>query len=322
MKKINTISVLFTIFFLMVSCNSRTGDNTEKNGKNVKGEISISGAFALYPLTVMWAEEFNVEYPNIRIDISAGGAGKGMADALSGMVDLGMFSREVSPEEEAKGAWKIAVARDAVLPTCNPANPLIDAIMEQGLQKDQFREIFLKTENHNWKDYFKSDRPEHMNVYTRSDACGAAQMWGEYLGENQEELNGIGVYGDPGMADAVKNDPMGLGYNNVIYIYNIKTREKYKGISVIPIDLNENDTVDPEEDFYHSLDSVMTAIKNGMYPAPPARDLYFVARGTPEKPEVTLFLEWILTKGQNFVRKAGYVQLHEEKLSEELSKIQ
>ena len=59
----------------------------------------MSGAFALYPLANKWAEEFTKIHPDVRFNISAGGAGKGMADALAAAVDLGMLSREIKKEE-------------------------------------------------------------------------------------------------------------------------------------------------------------------------------------------------------------------------------
>ena len=84
---------------------------------NLKGEISLSGAFALYPMVVKWAEEFKKIHPNVRIDISGGGAGKGMTDALAKVVDLGMVSRDVHDVEFKKGAVAFAVVKDAVVPT-------------------------------------------------------------------------------------------------------------------------------------------------------------------------------------------------------------
>jgi len=84
--------------------------------------ISFSGAFALYPLVQSWAAAYNKIHPDIRFDIQAGGAGKGLTDCLSGAVDVGMFSRELSPEEKAKGVWWIALCKDAVLPTMNAKN--------------------------------------------------------------------------------------------------------------------------------------------------------------------------------------------------------
>ena len=50
------------------------------------GQISISGAFALYPMVIRWADEYKKINPGIRFDISAGGAGKGISDALNNMV--------------------------------------------------------------------------------------------------------------------------------------------------------------------------------------------------------------------------------------------
>ncbi len=68
--------------------------------------------------------------------------------------------------------------------------------------------------------------------------------------KNQESLQGIGVFGDPGIADAVKNDKFGIGFNNVIYAFDINTRKKFEGLEIIPIDLNNNGgVIDPDENF-------------------------------------------------------------------------
>src|SRR4026208_2087319 len=87
------------------------------------GKITLSGAYALYPMVVRWGEEFQKLHPGVKIDVQGGGAGKGMNDALSGTVAFGMVSREIAPEEVAKGAFGIAVCKDAVIPTINPNNP-------------------------------------------------------------------------------------------------------------------------------------------------------------------------------------------------------
>lgn len=129
MKRSTTLVTLVIIFFvtgILISCkNSNKGPNSKDP---LKGKISISGAFALYPLTIRWAEEFKKLHPNVTIDISAGGAGKGMTDALNKMVDLGMYSKSVSNEEIQKGAWSIAVAKDAVLATISSKNPNLNII--------------------------------------------------------------------------------------------------------------------------------------------------------------------------------------------------
>jgi phosphate transport system substrate-binding protein len=303
----------------LLSCNPAPKNTKTSDG--IKGKISISGAFALYPMTVKWAEEFQKLHPDVRIDISAGGAGKGITDVLSGMVDLAMVSREISPSEVDKGAWYLAVTKDAVLPTINSRNPAAQDILQKGFTLEIFQEIYLQDKQHKWGDYLETKEQGKINVYTRSDACGAAEMWGKYLGKNQESLMGIGVFGDPGIADAVKNDVYGIGYNNVIYAYDIASKKRYFGIEIIPIDLNGNRVIDPEENFYDNLETITDAIQSGKYPSPPARDLYLVSLGKPTNLAVIAFLEWILGEGQQYVHEGGYVQLTNEKISEEKLKI-
>lgn len=80
----------------------------------------------MYPMVVKWAEEFQKVYPKVRIDVSAGGAGKGMSDVLSGMVDIGNVSRDIYSAEIEKGAFWVPVTKDAVVPGAYPSPPARD----------------------------------------------------------------------------------------------------------------------------------------------------------------------------------------------------
>ncbi len=291
------------------------------SNKKKENTISISGAFALYPLVVQWGEAYKKENPDIRFNISGGGAGKGMADALAGAVDLGMFSREIAQEEKNKGVWWVGLTIDAVVPTISDQNPYLDILKKRGLTRDEFRAVFIEGTVTDWGELLKADNKNEFVVYTRSDACGAAGTWAKYTGGKQEDLKGIGIYGDPGLAEAVAKDPAGIAFNNTIFAYDIKTGKKRPGVEVIPIDINENGTIDPEEDFYESFDSILKAIANGVYPSPPARELYFVSKGKPEKKATLDFIKWTLTEGQKFVKEAGYVPIDQSKIDSYLEKL-
>lgn len=314
MKK--NVFVSFLCFFIVYSSSIKV----EAQSK-LEGEISISGAFALYPMTVRWADEFRKLHPDVRIDISAGGAGKGISDALSEMVDLGMVSREIYPEEFSKGAFAISVTKDAVVPVISENNPLLNSILIIGIKKSIANDIWITGKYKTWAQAFgiKSTLPLH--IYSRSDACGAAEMWAKYLGKKQEDLNGVGVFGDPGLAQAVKKDALGIGFNNIGYAYDAKTKKQISGIRVLPIDLNNNGKIDSDENFYESLNDLMNAIASNKYPSPPARELYFVTKGKPKNKAVVEFIKWVLTDGQKFVNDAGYITLPKDKIDKELNKI-
>ncbi len=283
--------------------------------------LSLSGAWALYPLAVRWQEEFRKGRPGLNIDIQAGGAGKGMADVLAGVVDIGMVSRGIFPAEIEKGALAVAVAIDAVVPTVNRKNPHLADILRRGLTNEEFRRIWIEKSAANWEQVLGGKGRTPIHVFTRSDACGSAETWAAYLGGHQEDLAGIGVYGDPGLAEAVRRSAFGIGFNNVNFAYDAKTLEPVAGLAICPIDLDGDGAIGPDENFYATRDAITAAIARGAYPSPPARELTFVIKGRPSRPAVAEFLEWVLTEGQAFVAEMGYIALGPEAIASGLARV-
>jgi phosphate transport system substrate-binding protein len=323
-KIINTI--LVSALLLAACSQATTFIQTQEHAapdqpqKELKGTISISGAFALYPMMTRWAEEFQKTYPGVQFDISAGGAGKGMTDVLSGAVDIGMVSRTIKVEEEVQGAYWIPVTKDAVFPVINAKNPVIAEIREKGIGQEVFRKIFITGEVTSWGEVIgKPEITDKIHIFTRSDACGAAEEWAKFIGGLQEDLLGIGTNADPGLLEAVRNDPLGIGYNNLGYAFELSSGMVVDGVFVVPIDINNSGVAETDEIAKNQATAV-DLIASGIYPSPPARDLNLVTNGKPTS-LVQAFLKWILTDGQKFVNESGYVKLPEVKLLEAMEKI-
>ena len=308
------LTMLAAAAVLSVSC----GGGREASDDELSGELSLSGAFALYPLAVQWAAEFQQMHPAVHIDISAGGAGKGMTDALAGVVDFGMVSREIYPPEIEKGAVGFAVAKDAVAPTINADNPKLAELLRCGLSHETAVKIWVTGEAVTWGDVLGTDDATPLHAYTRSDACGAAETWAMWLDIKQEELCGTAVFGDPGVAAAVQKDIYGIGLNNIGYIYDNDTHKPNEGLLVLPIDADGDGTLDSSELFYDTMDSFVEAIAADRYPSPPARDLYLVTRGVPTSPVVIAFLEYVLSEGQRLAVPSGYIGISQAKIDEEM----
>jgi phosphate transport system substrate-binding protein len=323
MKKYSRILFLLTILsllaFPLAACGGTKG---EQASGELEGNITVSGAWALYPMMTRWSEEFQKAYPKVQLDVSAGGAGKGMADALAGAVEIGMVSRDISPEEEAKGAYWVAVVKDAVFPTISVNNPVLADLLKKGVTQQQLIDIYITGTIKTWGELV--GRPEvtdAIHVYTRSDACGAAEVWAKYLGDKkQEDLLGIAVYGDPGLSDAVVKDPLGIGFNNLGYAFDLKSDKTVTGSVAAPIDSNENGQADPDE-ILDTMTKAMEMVANGTYPAPPARALNLVTLNKPTG-LTQAFIRWILTDGQKFVGEAGYVKLSQDQLDVGLKKVE
>jgi phosphate transport system substrate-binding protein len=303
-KKMKALVAILIIS--MVGIVSLSGCTNQK-----ENTIKVSGAYSLYPMMVVWAQKYQTLHPDIKLDISSGGAGKGMADALAGSVDLGMVSRDVSTTEADQGIVAVAVVEDAVLATINTENPVLNKILEKGLTKQQLREVFINYSIPTWGQLVgDSNNTDPIKVYSRSDPCGAAEAWVKYLGDyTQDDIPTIEeitkVKGDDSMSKSIASDPLGIGYSNINYIYSNTTKAPREGIAVVPLDLNENGTIDPEENFYQSRDDIVNAEINDALPSPPSRLVYLVTlnnfTGITKD-----FVMWILTDGQQYTFDNGY----------------
>lgn len=305
---------------LVLLCFAAASCHQTNNSK----QINFSGAYALYPLNLKWSDAYRKSHPDVVFNIQPGGAGKGLTDALSGNADVGMFSREISDNELNKGVWFIALAKDAVFPTINANNPYIDSLRLHGLTKEDLQQIFMDAKPETWEEllHIKSTTTHKINVYERSDASGAAESWAAYFDTHQDKLKGIAMMGDPGIANAVKKDAEGIGFNNTQYLFDLNSGNKISRLEILPLDKNGDKIIDSTENFYNDLTSVESAVLNESYPSPPVRDLYFVCKQKPTSQILLDYFKWVLTDGQQYIKAAGYVPLPNDIIKEQLKKLE
>jgi phosphate transport system substrate-binding protein len=243
----------------------------------LEGTVTLSGAWAIYPTAVAWSEAFEKKHPRVKINVSAGGTGKGAAEAIAGLVDIGMVSRDPHPAEVERGVVPIHISHDAVYPVMSAKNPFLNDLLRTGVKRQTWIALYVTGEITTWNEVVGREVNKPIRVYTRSDASGAAVAWAAYLGKNQEDLKGIGVFGDPGILEAVRRDPLGIAYSNFAYVFTLEG-PILKGLKVIPTDANENGIADPDE-IINDRKTAIKAIKADKYPL--RRRNYFFVRGKP-----------------------------------------
>ncbi len=320
-------SLLVAGMLVLTGCGAPAADSpsateaTVPMEESLSGTISVSGAFALYPMMTVWADEFTKLHPNVQFDVQGGGAGKGMTDTIAGAVDIGMISRSIKAEEEAQNIFWVAVAKDAVFPIISAENPVAADIIAKGISQETFNKIFITGEIKTWGEVV--GRPEvtdEIHVYTRSDACGAGEMWAKFSGGKvQDDIKGVGINGEPALVDTVIKDPLGIGYSNLNSVFDMSSGSLVPGSIVPPVDVNSNGQADADE-YYQTKDEAVNAVSSEKYPSPPARFENLATLGKPTG--LTLaFIEWILTDGQQYLGQAGYVPLTPEQQAESLQKM-
>ncbi len=323
-RNLKWLAIFLILAVTLSACgNAAPAESTvpANDASQLSGVISISGAFALYPMMTVWADEFHKLHPDVEFDVQGGGAGKGMTDTIAGAVDIGMISRSIKDEETAQGIFWVSVTKDAVFPIISSENPVAEQILAKGISQEVFNKIYITGEITTWGEVVGDPSiTDEINVFTRSDASGAAEQWAKFGGgKAQEDLKGIGVNGEPSILDTVIKDPLGIGYGNLNSIFDLSSGNTVPGIIIPPIDIDKNGKADAIE-IYKVKDDAFSAVANGTYPSPPARFENLATLGKPDG--LTLaFIEWILTDGQQYLESAGFVPLTPEQQAESLAKI-
>lgn len=109
------------------------GNEGAYKAADVKGEITVSGSSSVTPVMQKLAEEYMALNKNVKISVQQSDSTTGVTDAIEGISDIGMASREVKDEELAKGVDAKAMALDGIAVIVNLNNELSDITSESVL---------------------------------------------------------------------------------------------------------------------------------------------------------------------------------------------
>ena len=170
------LSVLLVLAVTLSACGTAAPEATAvpqseagtSSEEQLSGTISVSGAFALYPMMTVWTEEFTKLHPDVQFDVQGGGAGKGTTDTIAGAVDIGMISRSIKDEETAQGIFWVSVTKDAVFPIINAENPVAAQILEKGITQEIFNKIYITEEIKTWGEVVGDPTiTDEIHIFTR-----------------------------------------------------------------------------------------------------------------------------------------------------------
>lgn len=281
----------------------------------VSGNVSSVGSDTLNNLMTLWAEGFQKQYPNVRIQIEGKGSSTAPPALISGTAQLGPMSRTMKASEidefEKKYGYKptvIRVAVDALAVYVNKDNPLqqltlqeVDAIFSKG------RACGGKAVA-NWGQAGVTawaNRP--VSLYGRNSASGTYGFFKEHAlckGDFKDT-----VKEQPGSASVVQGvteDQFGIGYSGIGY--------RTSGVKALKLAAKKGGQ-------YFGVDAA--DVYSGNYPL--SRFLYVYVNKAPNKPLDPLvreFLKYILSReGQEVVVKDGYLPVTAKTVQEEAAKL-
>lgn len=312
MKK---IFILLLAIATVFGCKSRKPENIENvpvytPEKNISGNFTISGAYALSGVVRKWADDFTNIHKDVKIDILERGTGLGIADLMEKKADLAMISRPLLDEEKEAGIWMIPVARDGVAIIINDKNPYLPRLMQQGISPDEIQKLFTTVPPPAWGELLDTSGSARPVVYIRADESGAADMLARFCFRQASDLKGIEVTGDDEMIRNIKNNIFSAGFCNLSYAFQKPRGERTENIHIAPFDLDFDNTIGRIEKPFSDLETAHRSVWLGIYPESLCRDLALGSLGKPSDPAIMAFLNYVINEGQNYVKEIGLCELN------------
>ncbi len=291
-KTVRLLSLLLVI--LLSACRGPSTSASQAGPQTEESYIENKGSDTIVNLALAWAERYQELYPKVRISVTGGGSGTGIAALINGTVDIANASRPIKPEEEqsieanGKHPVEFVIARDAIAVVVNPENPI------NHLTLRQISDIYSGKIN-NWKEIGGEDRP--IVRLSRETNSGTHVYFLEEvlrLGDKEDKTlfapNTLLMPSSEGISAEIRDNPNAIGYDGLGYVT--------PDMKMIAVARSADET--------YELPSKET-VNDGSYPI--ARDLYMYTAGDPSG-AVEEYLAWILSPAaQEIVSELGFVPI-------------
>ncbi|WP_449622331.1 phosphate ABC transporter substrate-binding protein [Robertmurraya sp. Marseille-Q9965] len=201
--------LVLCLSMILAACgNNSTGDDTEASGGNGH-TLAISGSTSVGPLAEKLAEKYE-ENNNTKIEINQIGSSAGITNAINGVSEIGMSSRELK-DEEKESLQETVIAYDGIVVVTHPSNKVKNLTMEQ------VKDIFTGKVS-NWKELGGDDL--EIVVVSREDGSGSRDAFQEIVGYSSGELikSAIVASGNGNIKTTVATNKHAVGFISFEYI--------------------------------------------------------------------------------------------------------
>ncbi len=284
--------LLFTITFLAPACGWIASQESPTSATRT---IENKGSDTIVNLALAWAEAYQEIRPEVRLSVTGGGSGTGIAALINGTVDIANASRRIKSEEQAEAEangvipTEFVIARDAIAVIINRENPV------DNLTLQLISDIYSGKIN-NWSEVGGEDRPivrlsRETNSGTHVYFLENVLRLGNALSETLFSVDTLLLPSSEGITAEIRQNPNAIGYDGLGYVTD-EVKVVAVGISI------DGPFVYPSPE----------TVNSNLYPI--ARDLYMYTAGEPSA-EIKEYLDWILSpQAQEIVNKLGFVPVN------------
>src|SRR5574342_1425848 len=95
--RLRRFTSLLAVLFFLAACATPSGPASPEQTTTIENK----GSDTMVNLALAWAEAYGAEHPDVRLSVTGGGSGTGLAALINGTVDIANASRAIKAEERA-----------------------------------------------------------------------------------------------------------------------------------------------------------------------------------------------------------------------------
>jgi phosphate transport system substrate-binding protein len=200
---------VISLAVILTACGSNDGGGA-KSSKEGLATIAISGSTSVGPLAEKLAFKYE-ENNDVKIEINQIGSSAGITNAISGVSEIGMSSRDLKQEEIDSGLSETIIAYDGIVVVTHPTNKVKDLTLEE------VKKIFTGKVT-NWKELGGEDL--EIVVVSREDGSGSRDSFQEIVDFSSGELvrSAIIASGNGNIKTTVATNKHAVGFISFEYI--------------------------------------------------------------------------------------------------------
>lgn len=295
-------------------------------------QINGAGATFPYPLYSKWFSEYAKENKDVQINYQAIGSGGGIRQLIQETVDFGASDAPMNDNDKKKSTRKILQV-PTVLGAVAIAYNISEVTANIKLDGQTLAQIFLG-EITKWNDPKIATLNEGLKlpakdilVVRRADGSGTTSIFADYLstvsktweekvgrGKTLKWPAGIGAKGNDGVTGAITQNDGAIGYIELAYAINnnlkVAALKNRAGEFKLPTVQGVSLSAAKVKNITEVTNSIVDAEGKGVYPI---SSFTYILLPVKEKDaklmEVKKFLQWALSKGQNFAAPLHYAPL-------------
>ena len=302
MKKIAlTIAVLFSI-----SINNIWAEETSTNASSVR---YVKAPRFARPLVEKWITEYAKTQPDVEFQIAKGNQSQ---DNIALNV---VFDNQNTEREEFSHV--VYFGEFAVLPITASGSEAAKVLEGKHLNSKKLKQLYFLNDDFD-EDVKKIKQFEKLVIYSGSNATSVASSFAHNFGEESSNFRGKRISGDDLFLNtALSKDPLGVSFNALPNIFDLKSRHIKDNLTIIGIDVKKS----LEDSFSDkaTLDELILALENGKVSEVAVEKIgvsYNIADDA-----VNQFLSWVLAQGTKYNHEFGLLNLDNKLAQAQINKV-